>query len=133
SKEKDTHISTYLSLHICTPYIYPFIILIKTFLLLGPSNSQKYTLCHVPKINFPSVKISVSLAPITDDFICPSEFPSICIYSFLFGTVLFRPYFKSVCTSGSAFSLIVIAAVVCGQYTIIIPSRKLLFSSASSK
>jgi len=58
-------------------------------------------------------------------------FPSIWRYSGWCGQVLPRPYSMSVTTSGSAFSLIVIPAVVCGQYTIQIPSVIPLSPTAS--
>ena len=60
-------------------YIYSVgISLINTFLLLGPSNSQKKRDCHVPRIRPPfSIKM-VSDTPIREDFMCAAAFPSLC-------------------------------------------------------
>lgn len=49
----------------------------KTFLCLGPSNSQKYIVCHVPRTSFPSSTITITDAPTRLDFICAAEFPSV--------------------------------------------------------
>ena len=89
-------------------------ILTNTSLLLGPSNSAKYIPCHVPKTNSLSSMKTVTQLPNREAFIWESLFPSICENLSLFGTSWDRWLIISPTTLGSAFSFIVMPAVVWG-------------------
>jgi hypothetical protein len=113
----------------CTLQTVNYIILIHTCRDRGPSPSQKYIPCQAPKANRPpSIKI-VSDEPNRDDFIWLSALPSLCEYPAPGGTSLFKALIRSRLTDGSAFSLIVNPAVVCGQNTRQMPSLTLLLET----
>lgn len=88
----------------------------------GPSNSQRKTPCHVPRTRRPSDTMMFTDGPTHDVLRCAWEFPSACLYSSRSGNALSRPDSRSVLTSGSAFSFIVMPAVVCMENTVHIPS-----------
>jgi len=94
-----------------------------TFLVRGPSYSLNQIPCHVPNNSLPPVTISVSDGPTRLLFVCAAEFPSLWRNSRRSGEIAFNAKSTSWGTSGSAFSLIVTAAVVCGTKTTQIPSR----------
>ena len=92
-----------------------------TVRVLGPSNSQKNMPCHVPRTGWPSRISSDSEAPVRIDLMWAGEFPSACRYADSHGMILFSVMRTSSGTLGSAFSLMVMAAVVWGTKSMAIP------------
>jgi len=101
---------------------YSLIILTQTSRVLGPSNSHKYMPCQVPKQILPPSMKRVLEEPVIADLMWASALPSACLYPALAGMSLFKVSEISLCTAGSQFSLIVRAAVVCGQNMCKMPS-----------
>src|SRR5271157_929956 len=89
----------------------------------GPSNSAKKIPCHRPSASFPSSTKTNWLTPTSMVFICESELPSLWRYGPAIGTIRSSAPSASLATSGSACSLIKIAAVVCGTYRKHVPTR----------
>ena len=83
----------------------------------GPSNSQKKIPCQVPSWSFPPSTMRVADEPTRDALTWAGEFPSPWVKGSASGTILFKIMARSALTSGSAFSLTVIPAVVCGTVT----------------
>jgi len=54
------------------------ITLIRARLVLGPSNSQKKTPCHVPNMRAPSEMMMCTELPMREALMCASAFPSLC-------------------------------------------------------
>ncbi len=52
--------------------------LINTFLVRGPSNSQKKMDCQAPRTRRPFSTMTISEAPTSDDLTCAAELPSEC-------------------------------------------------------
>ena len=82
----------------------------------GPSNSQRKTPCQRPSASFPPSTGTVWLTPTSTALMCASELPSLWRYVPVAGTSRSSAPSTSRATSGSAHSLMVIPAVVCGTY-----------------
>ena len=109
------------------------IILTQNVLFLGPSNSQKYMACQVPRTRLPPATGIVCDDPIILALRWAAELPSAWRYFRCSQGISSSKYASmSLATSGSAPSLIVIPAVVCGQYTQTRPSRILASLTAFS-
>ena len=85
----------------------------------GPSNSQKKIPCHRPSASFPSwsgtrICVLVSDERTWDGAFGPSG-SSTCFQSQPSSTIFCNAFSRSRATSGSACSLIVMPAVVCGM------------------
>ena len=84
----------------------------------GPSNSQKKIPCQVPSARVPSSKSGTRTCwPMNDARMCVGAFSSpssTCRHGQSAGTIRSRAASKSLATIGSACSLIVTPAVVCG-------------------
>ena len=88
---------------------------------LGPSNSQKYTPCHVPRTSWPPLTGIVTLDPIKRGLDVPVGVALGMPITRVARSNTTQPVEQSLTTSGSAFSLIVTAAVVCGTNTTAAP------------
>ena len=84
----------------------------------GPSNSQKKIPCQVPSASAPSSRSGTrTLGPMNDARMCVGAFSSpssTCCQGQSAGTIRSSAASKSRATIGSACSLIVTPAVVCG-------------------
>lgn len=78
--------------------------------------------CQVPSCSLPPLIKMVRESPISEAIMCDGEFPSICLNGKSMGTNCLNPLMISVRTSGSAPSLMVSPAVVCGLKRIQTPS-----------
>src|SRR5260370_405356 len=78
----------------------------------GPSNSQKNTPCQRPNISLPPSTWTIWLAPTNTAFPSDSHLPSLCRYGPAMGISRSSAPSTSRATSGSAHSVMVIAAVV---------------------
>src|SRR4051794_35799929 len=92
----------------------------KTLRSRGPSSSQKKIPCHVPSARRPSFSGTSTCGPISDARMCDGAFSSpssMCCQPQSSPTMRSSAASKSRATAGSACSLIVTPAVVCGTNT----------------
>src|SRR6059058_5760591 len=92
----------------------------KTLRSRGPSSSQKKIPCHVPSARRPSFSGTSTCGPISDARMCDGAFSSpssMCCQPQSSPTIRSSAASKSRATAGSACSLIVTPAVVCGTNT----------------